>query len=156
MSKEVTYQEDVDNQTGIKQVRNYMIGPVYSHKTAVEGDVYPEWEYQRGKPIGILQLINKHGIAKISNYDIEKFKAVQNLIGLAIDKTSEIHSTVNIRIGVQKHLKEMHGLVKDQPITEDAYGITSGDIIDMNYTKKEVKKMIECLEDLKSQLNWIQ
>jgi len=90
-----------------------MIGPVFAHSRPAEGDLYREYEYDRRHPIGILQLINKEGLANISDYDIKKFKAIQNLIGLAIDKTAETHSTVNIRIGVHQRLKEMHGLVKD-------------------------------------------
>jgi len=150
MNKENTFEADIDNQTTIKDIRNYMIGPVFAHKKHAEGDKLMEYEYDRSHPIGILQLVNKKGFTNISDYDIAKFKSIQKLIGLAIDKTSETHSTVNIRIGVGERLKEMTGIVKDQPCTEEAYGITTGDMIEIEETKNDIRKMIKYLEELKS------
>jgi len=48
-------------------------------------------EINRLKPIGILQMINKvrHAEEGITEYDRKKFEAVQNLIGMGIDNTSE-------------------------------------------------------------------
>lgn len=54
MNRESRFQADVDNQTDVKDVKNYLIGPVFPHITKADGDQYPEYEYNRKKPIGIL------------------------------------------------------------------------------------------------------
>lgn len=41
--------------------------------------------FDRSKPIGILQLINKKNYEKIGDYDLRKFEAMQTLIGLSVD-----------------------------------------------------------------------
>jgi hypothetical protein len=76
MNKEHVFESDVDNQTGIKHVTNYMIGPVFPHSQPVEGDLFPKYEFNRSLPIGILQLINKKDHQKINDYDLQKFKAI--------------------------------------------------------------------------------
>ena len=65
-------------------------------------------------PIGIVQIINKKNFEKIGPVDIEKFRSLQNLIGMSIDLTSETHSVVNVRIGVQKALENMQGILKEE------------------------------------------
>ena len=47
MNKDHVFESDIDNQTGIKDVRNYMIGPVYPHRKAVEGEKWLENEFDR-------------------------------------------------------------------------------------------------------------
>lgn len=54
MNKEFTFEGDIDNQSDIRDIRNYMIGPVFPHKTKVEKDKFPEYEYNRKEPIGVL------------------------------------------------------------------------------------------------------
>ena len=65
-------------------------------------------------PIGIVHIINKKNFEKIGPVDIEKFRSLQNLIGMSIDLTSETHSVVNVRIGVQKALENMQGILKEE------------------------------------------
>ena len=38
VSKEYQFTGDIDNLTGIKDVRNFLIGPVYPHPTTVRGE----------------------------------------------------------------------------------------------------------------------
>jgi hypothetical protein len=42
---------DIDNLTGIKDVRNFMFGPVYPHEKEAGGDLY---QFDRNLPIGII------------------------------------------------------------------------------------------------------
>lgn len=109
--KDSLYLNDIDNQTGITDVRNYLLGPVFPHSENAKGDRLPVSAFNRTKPIGILQLINKRGYLEIGDYDIRKFVAIQELIGQSIDKAAETHSTVNIRIGVQERISAMEGMV---------------------------------------------
>lgn len=62
-------------------------------------------EIDRKKPLGILQLINKKDFQEITKYDKQKFEAIQGLIGLAIDNTSEQHSVLNIRLGIFERMR---------------------------------------------------
>jgi hypothetical protein len=48
----------------------------------------------------------------------------------------------------------MNELVRDQGITEDAFGITSNDIIEIKETRYQIKKMIDQLEALKKSVLW--
>ena len=38
MASEQNFSADVDNQTNIKEVRNFIIGPVYAHENDVMND----------------------------------------------------------------------------------------------------------------------
>jgi hypothetical protein len=68
----------------VKDVRNFLIGPVYAHQSSVMDDD-SKVHFDRSKPIGILQLINKKNYEKIGDYDLRKFEAMQTLIGLSVD-----------------------------------------------------------------------
>lgn len=116
MAKDNIYEGDIDNQSDIKDVRNYLIGPVFPHKRMISGDKFPEFEYNRKEPIGVLQLLNKKDYQRVTDFDIRKFKAIQDLIGLSIDKVSETHSTVNMRIGIHDSVKAMGVMMKDPEV----------------------------------------
>ena len=47
------FSADVDNQTPVKEVRNFIIGPVYAHQDSVKEEVAPV-QFDRQKPIGII------------------------------------------------------------------------------------------------------
>lgn len=123
MSREFTFQGDIDNQTHIKEVSNFLIGPVFPHPLSFEGDTSED--YDRSQPIGILQLINKNNFEEVTDADVQKFKAIQDLLGLSIDKTSETQATVNVRIGVQKNLGGMDAIIGDPKVRDNAFGVFS-------------------------------
>jgi hypothetical protein len=52
------------------------------------------------KPTAILQLINKKDNKLINDFDIGKMLAIAPLIGSAIENASELHSVINVRLGV--------------------------------------------------------
>ena len=88
MKRLKNYSSDIDNLTHVKEVRNFMIGPSFAHQKYVLNDNNP-YKFNRSLPIGIIQLINKKNFEKIREFDIEKFEAIQNLIGLSIEQTAE-------------------------------------------------------------------
>lgn len=127
-----------------------MIGPVYPHRTPVNGEQFAHRNnFDRDLPIGIIQLINKDSHARIDEYDIRKFEAIQDLIGLSIDKTSETHATVNIRIGVQERMKNMDDWIEGHVNSEEHYGITSADINGIQEARTEIKTMMKELESIR-------
>ena len=83
--KETNFQDEVDNQTPATDVKNFMIGPVFGVK---------------GAPNGIIQFINKTGEEKIGAEEIRKFKEMSSLLGMCIDNTNEIASTIEITLNV--------------------------------------------------------
>lgn len=90
-----------------------MIGPVHAHKEPLRAE-NTKVTFDREKPIGIIQLINKNNKEKINDYDMKKFEQLQHLIGLAIEQCTEQHSVVNIRLGVQDKLNAVKDMIRDQ------------------------------------------
>ena len=106
---------DVDNLSPCKDVRNFIIGPVYAHSEHLDlSKAANPVLFDRQKPIGMIQLVNKTNFGTISEYDLRKFKAIQHLIGLSIDQVSEIHNFINIRIDVAESIDNIETMVKDQ------------------------------------------
>jgi len=64
-------------------------------------------DIDRTHPIAIIQLINKSGSENITEQDEKKFKAIQDLIGMSIDNTSEQSSIINIRLKMYKELRRI-------------------------------------------------
>ena len=53
MASEKKFSADVDNQTSIKEIRNFIIGPVYPHEEGVMND-FSKVEFDRKIPIGVV------------------------------------------------------------------------------------------------------
>ena len=104
----------------------------------------------------MVQLINKRNFSPIDEWDIKKFQTIQDLIGLSVDKTSETHATVNIRIGVQERIRTMDELVKNQANTEEQYGITYQDINHIAERRPQIDSIIQEFEALRNstQINY--
>jgi len=47
------FSADVDNQTPVKEVRNFIIGPVYAHQEPLNEEIAPV-QFDRQKPIGVI------------------------------------------------------------------------------------------------------
>ena len=68
------YSSDVDNLTTCRNVRNFLIGPVYAHKEHPDGnEKVNSMKFDRQKPIGIIQLVNKDHYEEINLHDLRKF-----------------------------------------------------------------------------------
>lgn len=90
-----------------------MVGPIYGHR-----------DKQTSKsPIGIIQFQNKEGYKQINDQDKvpinnykplqKKFYAIQELLGLSIDNTSEVHSTINVTISVREAFGNIEKILSD-------------------------------------------
>ena len=53
MASEKTFSADIDNQTSIKEIRNFIIGPVYPHEGGVMNDL-SKVDFDRQIPIGVV------------------------------------------------------------------------------------------------------
>ena len=74
MHNQRDYIEDMDNLTNCKDVRNFLIGPVYAHEKDLQVSKHANpINFDRQKPIGMIQLINKINNEKITKHDISKF-----------------------------------------------------------------------------------
>eukprot|EP00347_Sterkiella_histriomuscorum_P010193 403377247 len=102
-TKDSKFSSDIDNLGATGDVHNFMIGPIYGHK---DND-------NKKLPIGVLQFTNKKDFKIINDYDKKKFYAIQNLIGLSIDNTSEIHSTINVTMGIRDIFINLERLLTD-------------------------------------------
>ena len=49
----------------------------------------------------------------MSDYDVLKFKSIQNLIGLSIDNTADQHSIINVRLGLYEKIDNIANLVEE-------------------------------------------
>mmetsp|Transcript_6723 Transcript_6723/g.9191 ORF Transcript_6723/g.9191 Transcript_6723/m.9191 type:complete len:108 (-) Transcript_6723:291-614(-) len=96
-----------------------MIVPIYGHRAKMvsdgEGGVYESPQKlpaeAKRKPIAIIQFVNKLDFKQIDNYDLEKIKAMKDLLGLSIENASEHHAVINVKVGVQENLSELKDIV---------------------------------------------
>ena len=58
------------------------------------------------KPAAIFQFINKRSGKPINELDIAKMSAISPLLGLAIDNVAELHSVINVRLGVAQKISK--------------------------------------------------
>ena len=92
-SKETKFVEEIDNQSVCTDVKNFMIGPVFGST-------------DQSTPCAIIQFINKidssekNGDGKISAADETKFKSMQNLLGMCIENTNEMSTTIKVSFDV--------------------------------------------------------
>lgn len=83
----------MDNLGGdTKSVKNFIIGNIYGYSE----------DKSKKKIVGILQLVNKTSEESISDFDKKKFKAFQSLIGMAVDNTAEVYTTINVTLAVKQ------------------------------------------------------
>ena len=74
MHNQKDYMSDIDNLTPCRNVKNFLIGPVYAHKeNANTNDKVDTMQFDRQKPIGMIQLVNKDNYELINPHDLRKF-----------------------------------------------------------------------------------
>ena len=59
------------------------------------------------KPAAIFQFVNKLSGKPINDLDVAKVQAISPLLGLAIDNVAEMHSVVNVRVGVAQNISKL-------------------------------------------------
>ena len=70
-----------------------------------------------------------------------KFEKLQNLMGLAIEQTTEQHSVINIRIGMQEKLNTVNEIIEDSMY------------LDYEYDQKQTKYMTTFTEGKNEAVN---
>ncbi|TNV74045.1 hypothetical protein FGO68_gene12534 [Halteria grandinella] len=138
--KEQRYQADVDNLGGnTNSVNNFIIGSIYG---------YPE-EKGKKKIVGILQLVNKLAVEDpITEYDKKKFKAFQSLIGMAVDNTAEIYTTINVTLAVKQAFEGLRKYLDNITVGHDENNKNSTHITEHFM---QINNQIRKLQSLKRQ-----
>lgn len=100
-SKETKFVEEIDNQSGSSSdVKNFMIGPVFGSR---DSEI----------PCAIIQFINKLDpqgkgkIGMISKSDELKFATMQSLLGMCIENTNEMSTTIKMSFDVKDVMKNI-------------------------------------------------
>ena len=123
-SKETKFVEEIDNQSICTDVKNFMIGPVFGSQN-------------KETPCAIIQFINKIPNSsekgaesnKINQQDEAKFKAMQHLLGMCVENTNEMATTINVSFEVQDVMKKIHTWIeeeKDRSQQDDAEALFKG------------------------------
>jgi len=60
--------------------------------------------------VGVVQLLNKKQHRKITLFDLKKIQSIQELLGMMVENTSEIDSSINIAIGVKEKINNIREL----------------------------------------------
>ena len=87
--RETGFVVEIDNQSTTTAIKNFLIGKV---------------EGKDGRPIGIVQFINKidesEKMVDIDEHDIEQFMLMKGLLGMCIDNTMSISAQMNMSISI--------------------------------------------------------
>lgn len=133
--KDSKFSSDIDNLGATGDVHNFMIGPIYGHKD----------NKNKEPPIAIIQFTNKKDFKVINDYDKKKFHAIQNLIGLSIDNTAEIHSTMNVTIAVRDAFVTLERLLFESFNDDKSIGLDNS--IDGRFEK--INELLTKISDIK-------
>jgi hypothetical protein len=100
--KETNFVTEVDNQSSTTDTKNFMIGPVFGK--------------DREFPNGILQFINKTNevgaICDITDEDRLKFEEMADLIGMCIDNTHQISTTIGITLQINDKMSSISNIME--------------------------------------------
>lgn len=100
--KEPGFVDEIDNQPKVRNVKNFMIGPVYGEaKPGVTDD----------KPIGVIQFINKSENKPIDDDDRKKFDEVAALIGMCIQNTSNVTKTIGVTLKLNSVMERITNIM---------------------------------------------
>ena len=88
-----------------------MIGPVFGFNK--DGS-------QAEKPNGVIQFINKNNNEKIGEDDERRFNEINALLGMCIDSTKDIAKTIEVTLGVNKHMKVIGKIMKHEVKNNDS------------------------------------
>ena len=130
--KETKYVEEIDNQSTSTDVRNFMIGPVFGQ------------DKSKG-PCAIIQFINKvdaEGRAdsvQIEEADVNKFKEMQQVLGMCVEGTNEMSNTVNVAFDVSDSMEKIQNLMMQNEQREKTAE-----------TDKTIQELLESLQVIKT------
>lgn len=85
-NKDTRFNPDIDNISSESEVRNFMIGVITG-----DNDIRS----------GVIQFINKTNGEEVTNYDVQRFKALRSFIGSCVENVSDLAFTINKTIMIQ-------------------------------------------------------
>ena len=138
-SKETKFVEEIDNQSVCTDVKNFMLGPVFGTKDSET-------------PCAIIQFINKLDandktkLGKISSTDEQKFKSMQKLLGMCVENTNEMSTTIKVSFDVQDVMRNIQKRMQeenDREATSDADAIIKELTEHLNAIKTSHHKLTE-------------
>jgi len=97
--KETAFVDEVDNQPKVRNVRNFMIGPVYGEDKKL--------------PVGVIQFINKTNEQQIDDADRQRFNDLADLIGMCIENTNAIHTTIGVTLMFNTRMEKIQNYVNE-------------------------------------------
>jgi len=92
--KEPGFVDEVDNQPKVRNIRNFMMGPVYGDGKGQTGT----------KPNGIIQFLNKKGEGPIDESDKRKFTEIAELLGMCIQNTYNVEKTIGVTLDLNANI----------------------------------------------------
>ena len=98
--------ELIDNQPKVRNVKNFMIGPVYGEPEPGAPANAPR------KPNGIIQFINKKGEGNITSADVKKFNEIAELLGMCIQNTSNVTKTIGVTLKLNSVMERIKNIMR--------------------------------------------
>ena len=100
--KEPSFVDEIDNQPKVRNVRNFMIGPVYGEP--VPGETTRQ-------PNGIIQFINKCNEQSIDESDKQKFEEIAELIGMCIQNTNNVTKAIGVTLKLNSVMERITNIM---------------------------------------------
>ena len=130
--KEAGFVDQIDNQPKVRNIKNFMIGPVY-------GDPVPGQAPEARKPNGIIQFINKRGDEPIGPADKRRFDEVSELLGMCIQNTSNVTKTIGVTLKLNSVMEKIGNIMaQNNQLNEEGPSI---DLLnDVGKSMREIKE----------------
>ena len=97
--KETAFVDEIDNQPKVRNVKNFMIGPVYGEDKKI--------------PVGVIQFINKKNEQLIDEADRQRFNDLADLIGMCIENTNAIHTTIGVTLMFNTRMEKIQNYMNE-------------------------------------------
>ena len=97
--KETAFVDEIDNQPKVRNVKNFMIGPVYGEDKKI--------------PVGVIQFINKKNEQQIDEADRQRFNDLADLIGMCIENTNAIHTTIGVTLMFNTRMEKIQNYMSE-------------------------------------------
>ncbi|TNV73069.1 hypothetical protein FGO68_gene17114 [Halteria grandinella] len=135
--KEQRFNGSVDNQACIIDPYNVMICPIVKYHQTKQNHADSE---QSGEILGVIQLMNKNDRAHIIDDDILKFRAINNLLVVAIHSVEEMRTFLDITMEQSSSIGKQRAQVNDmQKMNEQNKVIFNGLTASMHNLSHELR-----------------
>ena len=135
--KEPSFVDEIDNQPKVRNVRNFMIGPVYGEP--VPGETTRQ-------PNGIIQFINKSNEGTIDESDKRKFEEIAELIGMCIQNTNNVTKAIGVTLKLNSVMERITNIMgqNNQLANEES---TLSMLNQVQKNMKEIEKQSNVLKE---------